>query len=82
MGRMPISVRRVLFLLLGLLVVVSFTSMFLYRENKSYQHQNQRLIILNDSILSVNIELKNQLQQKGTAAMERINENVKTRKNK
>jgi dTDP-4-dehydrorhamnose 3,5-epimerase-like enzyme len=82
MGRTPLKTRRILFLFLGVFVVLTFTSTYLYRENKSYQHENRRLLILNDSILSVNIELKGQLQQKGTATIGTIDENVKTKKNK
>jgi hypothetical protein len=38
-------------ILLALLLV-------LYRQNKSYKRDNSELILLNDSIMSVNIELK------------------------
>ena len=36
---------------------------FLYSKNLSYQHQNKGLIIQNDSILSANIELKQELER-------------------
>jgi dTDP-4-dehydrorhamnose 3,5-epimerase-like enzyme len=63
-------------------MMLIFTSTYLYRENRSYQQENHRLIVSNDSILSVNIELKNQLQQKGRAAMRSFDDNVKTKKSK
>jgi predicted solute-binding protein len=63
-------------------MMLIFTSTYLYRENRSYQLENHRLIVSNDSILSVNIELKNQLQQKGRAAMRSFDDNVKTKNSK
>jgi dTDP-4-dehydrorhamnose 3,5-epimerase-like enzyme len=63
-------------------MMLIFTSTYLYSENRSYQLENHRLIVSNDSILSVNIELKNQLQQKGRAAMRSFDDNVKTKKSK
>jgi hypothetical protein len=56
-----------LFVFAGGVVLVTMTALgYLYNQNKSYQYQNQRLIILNDSILSENIELKNALQKQPT----------------
>ena len=72
-------IKSTLFFLLGLFIVMTTTSGYLYHENKSYQHENQRLVIVNDSILSENIELKNRLQQKGTAAMQHIGGPFKTK---
>jgi dTDP-4-dehydrorhamnose 3,5-epimerase-like enzyme len=63
-------------------MMLIFTSTYLYRENRSYQQENHRLIVSNDSILSVNIELKNQLQQKERAAMRSFDDNVKTKNSK
>ena len=55
---------------------------YLFYENKSYQYQNHRLIIVNDSILSENIELKNALQQrKISTAIRMAGENFKLREN-
>lgn len=58
------KLRWALFLLSAGAVVLTAASGYLYRQNKSYQYQNQRLIVVNDSILSENIELKNALLQK------------------
>lgn len=79
MRKTPKGIKPVLFFLLGLFIVFTTTSGYLYHENKSYQHENQRLIILNDSILSENIELKNRLQHKGPAVTQNVEEHFKTK---
>lgn len=61
---MPARIKPVLLILFAGAVLLITASGYLYKENKSYQYENQRLIILNDSILSENIELKNALRQK------------------
>jgi cell division septal protein FtsQ len=47
--------------LMALLLVVA---LIFYFEKRAYQMQNRELLIQNDSILSVNIELKKSLEQK------------------
>ena len=42
---------------------------YLYRQKQSYQFENRRLVLQNDSILSENIELKNALQLKRSPAV-------------
>ncbi|MGZ3923036.1 MAG: hypothetical protein ACXVBJ_04665 [Flavisolibacter sp.] len=79
MRKTPKLIKSTLFFLVGLFIVMTTTSGYLYHQNKSYQHENQRLVVLNDSILSENIELKNRLQQKGTAAMQNIGGRFKTK---
>lgn len=79
MRETPKGIKSVFFFLVGLFIVFTATSGYLYHENKSYQHENQRLIILNDSILSENIELKNRLQQKRTAATENLERHFKSK---
>jgi len=74
--------KSVLFLLLSGFVLPGAVSGYLYYENKTYQHRNHRLIIVNDSILSENIELKKALQQRRTSTAIRIeSENFKLREN-
>ncbi|MBD0280394.1 MAG: hypothetical protein ICV51_17850 [Flavisolibacter sp.] len=44
-----------------LMVVIVFLMVFvgfLYNQNKEYRNKNRELIIQNDSVLSVNVELK------------------------
>ena len=55
-----------------LISALSFLSFFLHKQNRSYQEQNRNLIIQNDSILSVNVELKQTLQQKDSVMAQRI----------
>jgi hypothetical protein len=45
-------------------LVLFVVSGFLYHQNSSFKKENRRLIIANDSIISVNIELKNALTDK------------------
>lgn len=73
------KLRKVVFLLMGVFIVITAASGYLYHQNKSYQFENQRLIIVNDSILSENIELKNALRQKPSAVSKAASENIKTK---
>ena len=57
----------IIYLLGSIVVVLSFAALFLYRQQTSMVQENRFLILQNDSILSENIELKNQLLQKQTA---------------
>lgn len=43
------------------LSVLAFLVINLYRQNRIYQSKNRRLIILNDAVMSVNIELNKQM---------------------
>jgi len=61
--------KRMAFVAMVFLIVLVGASALLYRQNKSYQFQNQRLIIVNDSILSENLELKNALRQKTSTVL-------------
>jgi dTDP-4-dehydrorhamnose 3,5-epimerase-like enzyme len=68
MGKGTVKIKYIfLFLLAGFLLLTT-ASGYLYKKNKTYQYENRRLIIINDSILSENIELKNALQLKRSAA--------------
>lgn len=70
-------------LLVSAFLVLMVASGFLYQQNRIYQNQNRRLIILNDSILSENMELKNALQQeKNSASLNAKHGKFKTKKNK
>ena len=51
-----------IFLFLGLAGMLVLNG-FLYNKNAFYKHQNKALIIQNDSILSANIELKQELER-------------------
>jgi hypothetical protein len=74
-----VKLKRAIFLLGAIFIVLTAASGYLYRQNKSYQFENQRLIIVNDSILSENIELKNELRQKSSTVLKAASENFKTR---
>lgn len=65
-----VKLRVFLFSMVAVLFAFITASGYLYHQNRSYQYQNQRLIILNDSILSENIELKNALHQKSSAVFQ------------
>jgi hypothetical protein len=71
------KLRRIVFLFMGVFIVITAASGYLYRQNKSYQFENQRLIIINDSILSENLELKNSLRQKSSTVLKAASENTK-----
>ena len=62
------KIKHIVFALGAGLLLLGTASGVLYQRNKTYQNENRRLIILNDSILSENIELKNALQQKRSSA--------------
>ena len=57
------------FMLCVILVLLGINGC-LYQKNKDYQRQNRQLIIQNDSLLSINIELSEALQNNKTAAGE------------
>jgi len=63
------QIKIIFFVLLVCFVVLSTMSGYLYQENKKYQYQNRRLIVVNDSVLSENLELKNSLLQKPSSAL-------------
>lgn len=48
----------------GLTVIATAFSSFLYYRNQLYMTDNRRLILQNDSIMSVNIELQKALEHK------------------
>jgi hypothetical protein len=77
-----VNLERILFLLVTVFIVLTAASGYLYRQNKSYQHENQRLIIVNDSIISENMELKNALRQKSSTVMKTSSENLKAQESK
>jgi hypothetical protein len=82
MKKNAVKLRTTLFLFAGALILFVIASGYLYRQNRNYQYQNQRLIILNDSILSENIELKNALQQKKPTVFKAVPGNFKKKENK
>lgn len=57
------------FLLCVILVLLGINGC-LYQKNKVYRRENRQLIIQNDSLLSINIELNEALQNNKTAASE------------
>ena len=65
---MKALVRRYRFLFLYLVpmvvLVLVLCSGFLYKENREVRRINRELMVQNDSILSVNLELKNALSRK------------------
>lgn len=61
--KLTIQTRPVLLLLTGIIFILVIISGFLYQQKRFYQQQNRDLIIQNDSVLSVNIELQNALEQ-------------------
>ncbi|HEU4633489.1 MAG TPA: hypothetical protein VFS22_05870 [Flavisolibacter sp.] len=62
--KLSIHTRQVFLLLTGIIFILVVLSGFLYQQKRFYQQQNRELIIQNDSVLSVNIELQNALEQK------------------
>jgi len=68
MRRAGVQIKILFYLLLGCFVVMGTVSGYVYRENKALQYQNRRLILVNDSVLSENLELKNSLLQKRSSA--------------
>jgi hypothetical protein len=55
------------FVLTSIIVILAIVSGCLYHQNKKYESQNRKLIIQNDSIQSVNIELKHSIKLKSAA---------------
>lgn len=53
----------------GIILTLTLVSGCLFHQNKVYESQNRKLIIQNDSIMSVNIELKNFLEQRNSSAI-------------
>lgn len=47
-----------------IILTLSLVSGCLYHQNEVYRYENRQLILQNDSVLSVNIELKNLLNKK------------------
>jgi CHASE3 domain sensor protein len=47
----------------GLLVILLFVSGLLFHQNNVYRQENRELIIENDSVISVNIELRESLEK-------------------
>jgi hypothetical protein len=74
------NLKGIIILLATVFVVISVASGYLYQKNKSYRIENRRLIIVNDSILSENLELKNELRQKSSTVLKGSPENFKTKK--
>jgi hypothetical protein len=77
-----VKLKGVVFLLLAVFIFLTTASGYLYHKNRNYQHENQRLIILNDSILSENIELKNALDQKRSTVFKAAPEDFKKKEKK
>ena len=55
----------------GILVLLLITTGFLYKEKRTFEEQNRRLIIQNDSIMAVNILLNDSLKQKKSGTIPR-----------
>ena len=53
---------KLLYLLTGLLLVMVVTSASLIRANSRYERRNRALVLQNDSIIAVNIKLKQAVQ--------------------
>jgi hypothetical protein len=50
--------------MISLVCLFAVTSGYMFVQNTKFENENRRLIIQNDSIISVNIELINALQLK------------------
>ena len=61
-------------LLVSGLIILALLSGVLYHQSRTYESENRRLIIQNDSIMSVNIELKNTLMGKSSFTGNKITE--------
>jgi hypothetical protein len=57
-----------LIILSGIVITLSATTGYLYRQNKHFQSEQRELIIQNDSIISVNIKLTQALETKSGPA--------------
>ena len=71
-GQSIVLRKPVFLLLLAGILALSFLSGFLYKQKNGVQEHNRQLIIQNDSILSVNILLKDSLKQKPLPTATRI----------
>jgi hypothetical protein len=60
---MRVSYKKILIISGGIILTLSMISGCLFQQNRKYEMQNRDLIIQNDSIMSVNIELKNFLKR-------------------
>jgi hypothetical protein len=60
----------VLVFMLCIILVLLGINGCLYQKNKAYSRENRQLIIQNDSLLSINIELNEALQNNKTATGE------------
>jgi hypothetical protein len=60
----------VLIFMLCIILVLLGINGCLYQKNKGYRRENRQLIIQNDSLLSINIELNEALQNNRTATGE------------
>lgn len=47
----------------GFVIVLLLLCGSLYKQNRNLQQENRRLIIVNDSVMSVNIELSNSINK-------------------
>ena len=81
MEKTTTAIKSALFFSLALFIVLTIASGYLYRENKTYQNENHRLIVVNDSILSENIELKNRLQREASVERKNIPADFKMKEN-
>jgi len=76
----PVKIKLFLLFFLTGFGVLSIFSGYLYNENAKPQNQNCRLLLLADSILSENVELKNALLQKtSSTAIKSAGEDFKMR---
>lgn len=56
------------------IVALTLFSGILYKQSQSMERENRKLIIQNDSIMSVNIELKNSLIRKSSFTENKVAE--------
>lgn len=77
MKKGAVRITSIPFLIIAGFIALAIVSGKLYHQNKMYQQKNRRLIILNDSILSVNIELQNALKQKDSALSAPLHKTVR-----
>lgn len=55
--------KRTFITLTGIIMLLIIVCGCLYKQNRTYRQENRRLIIENDSIMSVNIELSNKVKK-------------------
>jgi preprotein translocase subunit SecG len=77
MSGMVKNKRTVILLYLFIMITLTLGVMngYLYKENKSIRTQNRALIIQNDSILSINLNLKEELRRHKFADFAQIRKN-------